>query len=95
MRKNPADAFSGCQAADQGRGAAEGRKIHIERTLWRRSPALHAFRRWVGPIRPEQGRPRLLDPCARPTLFSRMFYVNEFAERLKLHDSEVFEKLFA
>jgi hypothetical protein len=24
-----------------------------------------------------------------------MFYVNEFAERLKLHDSEVFEKLFA
>ena len=24
-----------------------------------------------------------------------MFYVNEFAERLKLHDSEVFERLFA
>jgi hypothetical protein len=24
-----------------------------------------------------------------------MFYVNEFAERLKLHDSEVFEKLFS
>ncbi len=23
-----------------------------------------------------------------------MFYVNEFAERLKLHDSEVFEQLF-
>ncbi len=42
----------------------------------------------------DKSNPRFLIRVRAQRFSPDMFYVNEFAERLKLHDAQVFEQLF-
>jgi hypothetical protein len=55
---------------------------------------VHAIWSWVGVFDVDKNNPRFSIRVRAQRFSPDMFYVNEFAERLKSHDATSFETLF-